>query len=309
MASSFIAHRFVPRRTGFTLVELLVVIAIIGILVALLLPAVQAAREAARRMHCSNNLKQMGLALHNYAEHFKCFPGGSRASYRHGLFSHILPYLEEGNMFEKFNLSGDTKLEQHRYTTVAVYGCPSYPGPLVITGIAAPNDWMNGAMITYQGVGGRIYDKNGVKYPTQACTQYGERPTNGVFGHNFVRKLKDVTDGLSHTLALGEFVHMDRGPIGPFNVFPGNVRCWIFGHDNTCGNYNVKALQYTPNAAVDRMNAPFVGYNHLPMGSYHPGGANFLMADGSVHLISDDINLETYQSMGSCNAGEIDHLP
>jgi prepilin-type N-terminal cleavage/methylation domain-containing protein len=297
------------RTSGFTLVELLVVIAIIGILIALLLPAVQAAREAARRMQCSNNLKQIGLALHNYAgQNREYFPIGAYGQYRHALFSHLLPFLEQQPMYNSFTLNGDTKLETHRHTPIATYVCPSYPGPAVIRD-RTDYDWLNGAIITYQGVGGRIYARNGTKNTTLPCTEYGEQPTNGMFGFGFARKMSDVTDGLSNTLAIGEFVQKDRGTAGPFNTWPGNCRCWIYGNDGGCGNYNAKVLVHPINARVDRMNSPYVGYNHLPMGSHHPGGANFLVGDGSVHFLSESINLEAYQSLGSCDGGESEQIP
>lgn len=294
---------------AFTLVELLVVIAIIGILIALLLPAVQAAREAARRMQCTNNLKQIGLALHNYAnQHREYFPYGAYGGYRHALFSHILPFLEQRTIYDTFNLNGNTKDEPHRYTPIPVYICPSYPGPAVIQN-RTDYEWLNGAIITYQGVGGRIYSRSGTKNPTLPCDTYGEQPTNGFFGYNFARNMRDVTDGLSNTLAIGEFVQKDQGPNGPFNTWPGNCRCWIYGNDFSCGNYNAKVLVHPINAKADRMNAPYVGYNHLPMGSHHPGGANFLVGDGSVHFLSENLDLEVYQSLGSCDGGENERIP
>ncbi|MEA1949870.1 MAG: DUF1559 domain-containing protein, partial [Planctomycetota bacterium] len=117
-------------KRGFTLVELLVVIAIIGILIALLLPAVQAAREAARRMQCGNNLKQMGLAIHNYADAYEGkFPIGSPAPARHGLFSALLPYLEMNDIHDlcAWDLSTfDPANEKVRFEVIPAYHCPSY---------------------------------------------------------------------------------------------------------------------------------------------------------------------------------------
>ena len=123
-----------PSRRAFTLVELLVVIAIIGILIALLLPAVQAARESARRSECTNHLKQLGLALHNYAGTYGEFlPPGSPDSLRHGLFTAMLPFLEHANIHDQIDLEGIPHDDPMRYTPIAEYTCPSFPGPVVYT--------------------------------------------------------------------------------------------------------------------------------------------------------------------------------
>jgi hypothetical protein len=162
---------------------------------------------------------------------------------------------------------------------------------------------------TYQGVGGRLHNKDGTAYPADSCSTYGNFARNGMFGYNFARSIAGVTDGLSNTLAMGEFVQKDRGPTGPFNDWPGNCRSWIFGNDGSCGNYTSNVLVHPINAPVDRMNAPYVGYNHLPMGSHHPGGATFLVGDGSVTFLSENINMETYLSLGSVNGGENEQIP
>ena len=142
-----------PLR-GFTLVELLVVIAIIGILIALLLPAVQAAREAARRAQCSNNLKQMGLAIHNFmGEHDQHLPVGVRAPNRVGLFTFMLPYMEEQALYDTIDLAKEPWDAVNRnayYTVVNVYICPSYRGPGFYPG--TDSSYMTGAMTTYQGI-------------------------------------------------------------------------------------------------------------------------------------------------------------
>ena len=141
------ADRESNAQRGFTLVELLVVIAIIGILVALLLPAVQAAREAARRTKCVNNLKQMGLAIHNYiSAHRGEFPPGCPVSPNYppsprlqGLFSYILPFLEEKGIYDQLRLKNDVQSDlwnrMHRFTEISTYVCPSYPYPTLLKGV------------------------------------------------------------------------------------------------------------------------------------------------------------------------------
>jgi prepilin-type N-terminal cleavage/methylation domain-containing protein/prepilin-type processing-associated H-X9-DG protein len=321
MQPNRIAHRR-RKSTGFTLVELLVVITIIGILIALLLPAVQAAREAARNMQCSNNLKQMGLALHNYAtENNGCFPCGSALStptrnYRHAMFSYLLPFLEQSTIFGQLNLSGRT-LDESKYireTILSACICPSYMGPSIALPVVQPimgsTYFKEGALLTYQTVGGRLMDKDGNAYPALTCSAYGNSPTNGMFGPGFMRQLSSVTDGLSNTLAIGEFVQKDEDPTSSFKDWPGNVRPWLLAGDTTCGTMCVKVLVWPINAKVDRSSSTLsVPYNHLPMGSHHSGGANFLLADGSVRFLSDTISLDLYQSLGTCNGDESEQVP
>ena len=309
------------KRNAFTLVELLVVIAIIGILIALLLPAVQAAREAARRAQCSNNMRQMGLAIHNYASQSNdMFPPGATGFYTHGLFSYILPFLEMGSVYEdirdEFDISGRTKTTRFRYEVISTFVCPSYSGPTLIEN--DPVEWKNGAMTTYQGVMGAFVLGS---EPFDLCWEYGRTPFNGVFGwsngmtqrnpktkENFTCSLRDVSDGLSKTFAMGEFVHKDETPGGSFSNWPGNVRTWIYGGDYSCGNYTAKVLEHPINAKVDRV-ADGVGYNHLPMGSHHPGGCNFLMADGSVRFVGEDIEMLLYKQLATVDGGEPASVP
>ena len=309
------------KRNAFTLVELLVVIAIIGILIALLLPAVQAAREAARRSQCANNMRQMGLAIHNYASQSnEMFPPGATGHYTHGFFSYILPFMEMGSMYDdirdEFDIAGATKTTRFRYEVIATFVCPSYPGPTLIEN--DPTEWKNGAMTTYQGVLGAFVENN---EPFELCPQYGRVPINGIFGwtngetqrnpkskSHFTRSFREVTDGLSKTFAMGEFVQKDYTPGGSFSNWPGNVRTWIYGGDGTCGDYTAKVLEYAINAKVDREADP-VGYNQLPMGSYHPGGCHFLMGDGSIHFIGEDIELRLYKQLGTVAGGEPASIP
>lgn len=294
-------------RRGFTLIELLVVITIIAILIALLLPAVQSIRSAAARIQCSNNLKQVGLALHNYATgQLGRLPVGSPGHAKHGLFTVLLPYLEQQPVFDGVDLDGNTFNEQHRYTPIPVYVCPSYPHEVVTRN--ANNAHKNGAATTYQGVAGALREGE----PKTKCG-HGDLPKNGMFGWAYSRKLTAVRDGLSNTFAVAEFVHKDSRPGWGQHSFadpPGNVRAWILGATFTGqkGVYSCKAMEMPFNAQVDRV-ADGVPFNHLPFGSYHSGGGNFLFGDGSVHFLSDSIEFELYQNLATCNGGDLSTLP
>lgn len=295
------------KRFAFTLVELLVVITIIGVLVALLLPAVQVAREAARRMQCSNNLKQMGLAMHNYATaRDGYFPPGSPGALKHGLFTHMLPYMELQTLYDQLDLSGKTPTDQeaHRSDVVNGYICPSWPHPLVYT-LDASGAWP-GAITTYQGVAGAYPNTQ----PYTASSGGGNIPKNGIFGWMIVRNLSEVKDGLSNTLAMGEFVQIDErtSNVTVWSQVPGAVRPWILGGEIDPSLYASKVLVYAINARVDR-GTDGVPYNHLPMGSFHSGGANFLVADGSVTFLSDSIVLDLYRKLATVAGSEAVALP
>jgi len=295
-------------ESAFTLVELLVVIAIIGVLVALLLPAVQAAREAARRMQCTNNLKQIGLAMHNFAAaNGDRFPAGSPDGATHGLFTLILPYLEQQNVYDQFDLEASTfsplVLSDHRFIQMAPYLCPSWPHPPVFQDM--PNDLMNGAITTYQGVGGAFPEVDPV---TIAPTSIGNMPHNGIFGFEIDRKLSSISDGLSNTLAVGEFVQIDlAGEF--FSAPPGNVRPWIYGASSSANaSYAFKVIVHPLNSKFDRV-AQSIPFNHLQHGSFHVGGANFVLGDGSVHFIQENIELELYQNLATINGEIVANLP
>ncbi len=287
---------------GFTLVELLVVITIIGILIALLLPAVQSAREAARRMQCSNNLKQMGLALHNYAAaQREYFPIGGVGPAKHALFTAMLPYLEQQALHDALDLLGTTKntlQEPHRYTPVPAYTCPSWPHETLNRGMSL--SYQNGALSTYQGIAGA--------YPTVApvtAAGHGAIPQNGMFLWGAPRRISEVRDGLSNTLAISEFVQIDlKG--GTYATPPGNVRPWILGatEDTSKGLYAMKVAVHPLNSRFDR-SSDSVPFNHLPFGSSHPGGGNFAAADGSVHFLSDSMSFDEYRYLVTVAGGDI----
>lgn len=293
------------RKRGFTLVELLVVIAIIGLLVLLLLPAVNAARASARRVHCQNNLKQMGIAINAYASKLNEFPPGSPGPSLQGLFSYMLPYLDELALYQELDLDGTVhhrlRRNPHRFHPVSTYVCPSYPYPAVAIARELA-DYQRGALTTYQGVGGAVVSASEEAMDKWTDSQFGVIPNNGMFGFEFVRKPQQVKDGLSNTLAIGEFVHRDHIG-GSFKDPPGNVRSWILGANSTYGSYAFKVAELAPNTRIDRI-ADGVDFNHLPMGSFHPGITFFLIADGSVLGIADGVDFNAYQSMATVARGE-----
>jgi prepilin-type processing-associated H-X9-DG protein len=137
---------------------------------------------------------------------------------------------------------------------------------------------------------------------------FGDMPHNGFFGYEFRRNQAHISDGLSNTLAIGEFVHRDRSAGRPYQPVPGNVRAWILGENGNKGIYAFKVCEIAPNTEVDR-NYDGIPFNHLPMGSYHLGGTMFVFGDGSVRLLIDTIDFATYQAMATCNGNEVFQLP
>lgn len=326
--------------TGFTLVELLVVIAIIGILVALLLPAVQSAREAARRTQCGNQLKQLGLAQHNYHDSHGRFPLGSScmsnadlhtlSPNNHGsLFVALLPYLEQQPLYDRCNFVGNTE-----FTSVLPSGqkvhevwlagllCPSDDAPAYLNG--NPYHWsgagttkgMNWATANYagsmgsQGFAGPFA---GNTFPPNGSSGHGHDSTgrfiSGIFSHvAWGASIADIRDGTSQTILMGEvrprcswhlrdgWMHPNSHWIGtsaPINypTCPGEA-----GYDAAlCG----PADSTTWNGNHGKWGAE-QGFK-----SRHPGGAQFVFADGSMHFLNDNIDYMTYQKLGDRRDGQI----
>ncbi|UBM38870.1 DUF1559 domain-containing protein [Bremerella sp. TYQ1] len=303
-----------PRR-GFTLVELLVVIAIIGILIALLLPAVQQAREAARRMQCSNNLKQMGLACHNYMDTSQgAFPPGSYYKLqsgqwdKHGWAVAILPFIEQNALYDAYDFSVAPLAAFHediRRTVIDGYICPSYNGPSTSESSSLFKD---GALLTYQGVAGVYYNDSTLDQNLPGNAGNGMITSNGAFRINGERRAAEIVDGLSNTIMIGDYIHADR--TGANSGKPGNVRCWIMGTTDVAKGalYNVKIIyEDTINSRRDRNDG--IAFNHLPFSSQHPGGANFVAADGSVHFLPETINFDVYRAVATINGSEANSIP
>ncbi len=296
---------------GFTLVELLVVIAIIATLIGLLLPAVQTAREAARRSACSNNLKQLGLGTLTYvsAKNNQLPPGspqkaGGGSAY-HGLFSYLLPYIEQKAVWDGLSLDKNPKLETTaRYAVIPAYVCPSWSNPPVFQG--QPYDYMDGAITTYQGCNGAHLTPNpGLLTSTQGdipntgLVRSGEGATAKEATAAATLKLRQVTDGMSKTLLAAEFIHMDAG-----GTAPGNVRPWILSNNGLRGLYTSKIVDLSPNQIVMR-DVGGVQFNELPFSSKHPGGVMGVYGDGSVRWIDDMIAIDAYKAQATAAGREV----
>ncbi|MDO4628482.1 MAG: DUF1559 domain-containing protein [Planctomycetia bacterium] len=322
-------------RKGFTLVELLVVIAIIGMLVGLLLPAVQQARESARRMQCSNNLKQMGVAIHNAitADREK-IPFGAfnksvnkleKGAHNFGLFALLLPYMEQMATYQMIDFDAGIKSMEGKGNPDSIvrqriesYICPSYSGLPCVESVN--ESFRYGYLITYNAVSGAetptIDSSGNLSYtgsgsganPFGANTQVwtsknsenGVIPKTGLFGYAEQYTVGSCRDGLSNTLAVGEFVQWDE-PGKMFPDEPGNIRPWSFGADSRRGFYAAKAIVHPLNAKVSR---PDVGFNFLPFGSHHSGSVSFLRGDGSVASVSASIDMDTLKSLATRNGNE-----
>ncbi len=281
-------------KKGFTLVELLVVIAIIGILVGLLLPAVQAAREAARRMQCSNNLKQLGLALHNYHDAYKKFgfghyydgfrPGASGGGTAFGWQTGILPYIEQGNLYNQFDQAycvAEKTITRNGLlcqTTLSAFDCPSdtkesnrRDGPILLSATSS----YQGASASYNGWGGNANNRNNTSL------------RNGLF-HRDSRTgnlgIASMTDGTSNQFMVAETKwDMDNGRRNRSRIYGATDRLTgAQGATNALMVQGERAMNWT---APEGNNQP-----HRTAGSNHVGGAQFAFGDGSVHFISENID-------------------
>ncbi|MEM6329533.1 MAG: DUF1559 domain-containing protein [Planctomycetota bacterium] len=349
--ATVMAYASSPRRNerGFTLVELLVVIAIIGVLIALLLPAVQAAREAARRMECANKMKQIGLALHTYHDTRKSFPnaefwGASRETGRtyQSWMLKILPQIEEQAIFDQVDLDYDMKqvIPAENVNNFAVaqlqmppFQCPSddtvtelineeaftLPGEEISQASYASNvgDYVSlaGGLLSDIGQGmppnvdwdgdcrndfppaGNLWHTPGAT----ACTTW-PRPqrARGVISRTgFGAKISQITDGTSKTFAVGEV-------IGAWSVqvnFATQAYALTAHPINTGNSQLARDIDLRPTLPGN----PLWGTG-LVFRSLHPGGANFVMCDGSVQFIDETIDQFTYMAFGSREGPEVFEL-
>ncbi len=329
-------------RSGFTLVELLVVIAIIGILIALLLPAVQAAREAVRRAQCTNNLKQLGLAMHNYHDVYVMFPRNYRQvgpNAWEAISAHyaLLPYVEQKPLYDQgqANIANWGWIYNNLMNTpLAAFRCPSsLPAPARGT---HPHGWDGPGCNYAWSTGSSVY------------TVWAGNAFNGFIAYQADRRMADVRDGLSNTLAASEILS-GSGQTGSSGVFPFDIFYAGDGPINAVVNKDFptqaeldaigNAARNSPQgfksnngtmwawyaaaqstlttAAPPNWRWPSAGGNCCPGGAHdwglgiipprslHPGGVNAALGDASVRFISETVDLVTFQRLGHRADGQV----
>jgi len=312
-----------PRRRGFTLIELLVVIAIISILVSMLLPGVQQAREAARRTQCRSHLMQIGVALQNYEMAHRVLPPGSindtgpienrPKGYHMSWFVQLLPFIDEGNIHRHIDFQKSIYAKANveaRAQPILLLRCPSSTLPPTVTAVAGtPNETDtespspdDGAVVGTSSFAGVHHDGQTKPAKPDALKIYKDGPIdadqNGVLFLNSSITYQQISDGSGHTLFAGETQNM-AGGMG-----------WASGTSSTLRNGAIMINKTSPLlpgrlAVRGAQTAPAKPSAVGGFGSFHPGGANFLFGDTSVRYINDSINPTVYRRLCNRHDGEL----
>jgi len=322
------------KRKGFTLIELLVVIAIIAVLVALLLPAVQQAREAARRSACKNNLKQLGLAIHNYHDTFTTAPpavvaNGVSGAHSNTVFVQILPYVDQAPLYNQLAGVGFGNVGVNYWlgsgsagpvrnilqgVKVPVYRCPSDPRPEArnIGSSGGSNPAMVASYVLIAGSNA---------HPSTDSTGLGgdHHSAGGFFPGNVAYKFRDCTDGLSNTMMVAEQANWHRTQQNQWRTAFGSSGPWMGSKNSRLPNgdgtwpgsganadtrcYTMTTIRQSPNPPT--YNGAIHGGNqcNTALLSAHTGGVQVLLGDGTVRFISDNINLPTLKNLADKNDG------
>jgi prepilin-type N-terminal cleavage/methylation domain-containing protein len=331
------------RKRGFTLIELLVVIAIIAILIALLLPAVQQAREAARRTQCKNNMKQWGLALHNYHDTHNIFPPAllgsgrynSAAFYSNGNvvqntpgWIFLLPFIEQSAAYAQYNFNSTSSLSNPYGLPIAAPGnanvnvgvtsmkmtaleCPSHPqgGEISTAGATNPADFYSRdrARRASYGFNTGVFTDYNAPY-----NAYNGDIRQGAFGNNSAARMRDITDGTTNCVMLGESWSGDRnltsGSFGPWGLTGAHTCCHLRVLSNS--STILDATTIAPYIADFGINKTYLG--DVRKRSYawefrsgHTGGIHVTLGDGSSRFISENIDALTWARLGYIHDGQV----
>jgi len=331
------------NRRGFTLIELLVVIAIIAILIGLLLPAVQKVRDAAARMSCQNNMKQLGLALHSFHDANNRMPpgggddtspfGNGGSSWGSSWKVYILPYIEQNNLFQRWQFNGSSgwqnvnNLNLVSNITIKTYRCPASPLPDFTPGSTTNVTNSIQMYTTYVGVAGTTID-NPINTNIACCA--GSGPINGGSGilcTNCQTKMTSITDGTSNTILVGEqsdflrdnnnqplYGTAEGAPTWP--VCSQGPHGWVMGAGgggvgaaNGERQFNITTVRWQINqrglGEVASNGTNWNSGSNFPFTSAHSGGANMLFADGSVKFLTNSTSLPILQALSSKDRGEV----
>jgi prepilin-type N-terminal cleavage/methylation domain-containing protein/prepilin-type processing-associated H-X9-DG protein len=273
-------RRFAGIRRGFTLLELIVAISVVAMLTAILLPAVQQAREAARLVQCKNNLRQMGIALTAYHDSHRCFPGGALDGW--SWIAEILPEVDQANLQSNLNLRLELGQAMQTGQNVGITDA-------VLPALLCPSDPNGSSIFVATEFGGRRF----------AHTNYlgtessGPAKENGMFDLQNCLRLRDVVDGTSQTLFVGE-----RG-IDRVNNKIGQFGWWTFGASYETVMSVAGGMESGPTTGVQSIQTWW---------GYHPGGVPFSFVDGSVHFMNNSMDPTVFLALGTRAGGEMAHV-
>lgn len=317
------------NSSGFTLIELLVVVAIIAVIVALTLPAIQAAREAARMTQCRNNIKQIVLALHNHHDTYRKFPKGVDARTGWAWSAFILPFIEQEALYRQFELTVRMDKQSSgipQQQVVAVFRCPSDDTPAKHVGSHDVHDSATGvdrATTSYCGVasGTAVRDRDSAN-DSEKFSHIGHHKQNGILIQEGAVKIADIRDGTSNTIAIAEVISVldeepnrkrrDYGADRPLNIvdhlcFAGDV---ADGERNNTGHKGevsevVVSTGVGPGLPLLADNRISIDERELSSCSYHAAGQHCGLADGSVRMIAQTVDISVWNGLGTRAGKEV----